>query len=59
MPYASEYGNNFDAVGWGKVCVCASVLNFFRSPPSGDTAKYRNPENGKIWNDWMEMIFGM
>ena len=45
---ALEYRNNFDAVGYGKVCSCAPVFNFVRPLPSGDNTECRNPKNGKI-----------
>jgi len=46
---ALEYRNDFDTVGWGKVCSCAAVLNFLRLLPTGDTTKCRSPKNGKNW----------
>jgi len=36
---ALEDRKDFDAVGQGKVCSCAHVLNFLRLLPSGDTTK--------------------
>ena len=46
---ALEYGNDFDAIGQGKVCGCAPVFNFLRLLPFGDITKCRNPNNGKNW----------
>jgi len=44
---ALEYRNDFDAVGWGNVCSCATVLNFLRLMPISDITKCRSPKNGK------------
>ena len=44
---ALEYRNDFDAVGYGKVCSCAPALNFLRFMPIGDITKCRSPKNGK------------
>ena len=45
---ALEYRNDFDAVGSGKVCSCAPMLNFLRLMPIGYITKCRNPKNAKI-----------
>ena len=44
---ALEYRNDFDAVGYGKFCSCATVFNFLRLLPIGDNTKCRSPKNGK------------
>ena len=44
---ALKYRNDFDTVGKEKVCCCASVFNFVRLLPIGDTTKCRSPKNGK------------
>ena len=36
---ALEYRNDFDVVGYGKVCSCAPVFNFLRLLPIGDNTK--------------------
>jgi len=36
---ALEYRNDFDTVGWGKVCSCAPVFNFLRLLLTGDNTK--------------------
>ena len=40
---ALEYRNEFDAIGYGKVCSCAPVLNFLRLLPIVDISKCRSP----------------
>ena len=45
---ALEYRNDFDTVGWGKVCSCAPVFSFLRLPPTSDTTKCRRLKNAKI-----------
>ena len=45
---ALEYRNDFDTVGYRKVCSCAPCFNFLRLPPTGDTTKCLNPKNGKL-----------
>ena len=45
---ALQYRNDLDAIAWGKVCSCASVFNFLRLLPSGNTTKCWSPKNGKI-----------
>ena len=44
-----EYKNNFDTVGWEKVCSCLSKFNFLHVPPNGDITKCSEVQNGKIW----------
>jgi len=44
---ALEYRNNFDAVGSGKVCSRAPVLNFLTLMPTGDTTEYQSPKTVK------------
>ena len=44
---ALDYRNDFDAVGQGKVCSCAPVLDFLRLMTIGDITKCRSPKNGK------------
>jgi len=44
---ALEYRNDFDAVGYEKVCSCAPMFRFLRLPPTVDISKYRSPKNGK------------
>jgi len=39
---ALEYRNDFDTVGYGKVCSCAPMFNFLRSLPTGDTTECRS-----------------
>jgi len=46
---ALEYRNDFDAVGYGKVCSYAPVFNFVRLLPIGDNTKCRSPKNGENW----------
>jgi len=41
---ALEYRNDFDAVGYGKVCSCTPVFNFVRLLPIGDNSKCRSPK---------------
>jgi len=45
---ALEYRKDFDAAGWGKVCSCATVLDFLRFMPTGDITKCRSPKMAKI-----------
>ena len=44
---ALEYRNDFDTVGYEKVCSCAPVFNFLRFMPIGDITKCRSPKNVK------------
>jgi len=39
---ALEHRNDFDIVGQEKVCSCASIFNFLRLLPTGDTTKCRS-----------------
>jgi len=39
---ALEYGNDFDAVEYGKVSSYAPMFIFLRLPPAGDTTKCRS-----------------
>jgi len=64
---ALEYRNDFDTVGYGKVCSCTPVLNFLRLLPTGDTTECRSRKYGKNWgfcdargrhNKPIEMKFG-
>jgi len=41
---ALEYRNDFDVVGYGKVCSCAPEFNFLRLLSSGDTIKCGSPK---------------
>jgi len=41
---ALEYRNDFDAVGWGKVCSCAHVFYFVRLLLVGNNTKCRSPK---------------
>jgi len=46
---AWEYINDFDTVGYGKVCSSVPMFNCLRLLPIGDTTKCRSPKNGKNW----------
>jgi len=44
---ALEYRNDFDAIGYGKVCSCAPMFHFLRLLLVGDNTKCRSSKNGQ------------
>jgi len=44
--FAKKYRNDFDTIGYGKVCSRAPVLKYLRLLPIGDTTKCQSPKYG-------------